>query len=206
MASRIFSRTLATAAAAVKPPVQLFGLDGTYATALYTAAAKTTSIESAAKSLDALKSQISKDAKVGEFLNNPALSQEDRATVVDALSKSAPSIDASVSNLLKVLGENNRLNLLEPIFSQFKILTDAHNGVVEAVVTSSTKLDSKVLKKIETAVSKSKFVGSGKSLRLTNDVNPDILGGLIVEVGDRTVDLSISSKIARLNQTLKEAI
>lgn len=206
MASRIFSRTLATAAASVKPPVQLFGLDGTYATALYTAAAKSTSIESAAKSLDSLKAKISKDSKIGEFLSNPALSSEDRAVVVDTLAKSTPSIDASVSNLLKVLGENNRLNLLEQVFTQFKVLTDAHHGIVEAIVTSSTKLDSKILKKIENSISKSKFVGSGKTLRLTNDVNPDILGGLIVEVGDRTVDLSIASKIARLNQTLKEAI
>jgi len=206
MASRIFSRTLATAAASVKPPVQLFGLDGTYATALYTAAAKSTSIESAAKSLDSIKAQITKDANVGEFLSNPALSSGDRATVVDALAQSNPSIDASVSNLLKVLGENNRLYLLESIFSQFKILTDAHNGVVEAVVTSSTKLDSKILKKIEASVAKSKFVGSGKTLRLKNDVNPDILGGLIVEVGDRTVDLSIASKITKLNQALKESV
>ncbi|CCH46261.1 ATP synthase subunit 5, mitochondrial [Wickerhamomyces ciferrii] len=206
MASRIFARSLATATQAVKPPVQLFGLDGTYASALYTAAAKSTSIESAAKSLDALKASIAKDSKVGEFLSNPALSSGDRATVVSALAQSSPSIDESVSNLLKVLGENNRLNLLEPIFQQFKILTDAHNGVVEAVVTSSTKLDSKILKKIEASVQKSKFVGQGKTLRLKNDVNPDILGGLIVEVGDRTVDLSISAKIAKLNQALKESI
>jgi F-type H+-transporting ATPase subunit O len=206
MASRLFFRRTLASAAAVKPPVQLFGLDGTYATALYTAAAKATSIDSASKSLDSLKNIVSQDAKVAGFLNNPALSSGDRSTVVEILTKQVPSIDASVSNLLQVLGENNRLDLLQSIFVQFKVLTDAHNGVVEAVVTSATELDSKTLKKIESSISKSKFVGSGKTLRLTNKVNTDIQGGLIVEVGDRTVDLSIASKIAKLNQALKEAI
>ncbi|CDR47082.1 CYFA0S28e00386g1_1 [Cyberlindnera fabianii] len=200
----VFKRTLASAAS-VKPPVQLFGLDGTYATALYTAAAKASNLDSAAKSLESLKT-VTADAKVASFLENPALSVQDRAIVVETLSQQVPSIDASVSNFLKVLAENNRLDLLPSVISQFKVLIDAHSGVVEAIVTSADSLDSKILKKIEAAVGKSKFVGSGKSLRLTNKVNPDIQGGLIVEVGDRTVDLSIASKIAKLNQALKESI
>lgn len=200
----VFKRTLASAAS-VKPPVQLFGLDGTYATALYTAAAKASNLDSAAKSLESLKT-VTADAKVASFLENPALSVQDRAIVVETLSQQVPSIDSSVSNFLKVLAENNRLDLLPSVISQFKVLIDAHSGVVEAIVTSADSLDSKILKKIEAAVGKSKFVGSGKSLRLTNKVNPDIQGGLIVEVGDRTVDLSIASKIAKLNQALKESI
>lgn len=207
MASRLlFRRSLATAAAATKPPVQLFGLDGTYASALYTAAAKSTSIEGAAKSLASLKTVVTSDPKVASILSSPALSADDRALVTSTLAQQVPSIDSSVSNLLKVLGENNRLNLLESIITEFKVLTDAHNGFVEAIVTSATQLDSKVLKKIESSIAKSKFVGSGKTLRLTNKVNADIQGGIVVEVGDRTVDLSISSKIAKLNQVLKEAV
>lgn len=202
----IFRRSLATAAATVKPPVQLFGLDGTYASALYTAAAKASSVDGAAKSLESLKSVIAKDSKVSGYLANPALSAGDRSIVATTLAKQVPSLDKSVSNLLTVLGENNRLDLLESIFSQFKVLTDAHNGVVEAIVTSASQLDSKLLKKIESSITKSEFVGEGKTLRLTNKVNADIQGGLIVEVGDRTVDLSIASKIAKLNQVLKEAI
>jgi len=48
---------------------------------------------------------------------------------------------------------------------------------------------------------------SSKSLRTnTRQVNPDIIGGLIVEVGDRTVDLSVSSKIAKMNKLLTDAL
>lgn len=206
MSSKIIARSMATAATqAVKPPVQLFGLEGTYASALYTAAAKTSSVENASKSLNSILQTISKDKKTESILASPALSLDERLVVAKTLAE-ATKVDASVSNLLKVLAENNRLSLFESISNNFKILTDAHQGIVEAVVTSATKLDSKILKKIEAAVSKSKFVGQGKTLRLSNTVNPDILGGLIVEVGDRTVDASIASKVAKLNQALKESI
>ena len=136
---------------------------------------------------------------------NPALSANDRSVVVDVLAKSLPNIDESVANLLKVLGENNRLSLFPDVNAQFAKLTDAYNGLVQATVTTAQPLDAKLFKRVEKAIGSSKFVGQGKTLKLENVVNPDIQGGLIVEVADRTVDLSISSKINKLNQVLKEA-
>ncbi|SCU87890.1 LADA_0E06832g1_1 [Lachancea dasiensis] len=202
----VFSRSLATAAKAVKPPIQLFGLDGTYATALFTAASKSTSVESAAKSLSQLSQTVAKDTKLSAILANPALSAGDRTLVVDSLTKAQPDLDASVSNLLKVLGENNRLDLFSGVSTQFAKLTDAYNGLVQATVTTAQPLDSKLFKRVEKAVANSSLVGQGKTLKLENIVNPDIQGGLVVEVADRTADLSIASKINKLNQLLKETI
>lgn len=84
------------------------------------------------------------------------------------------------------------------------MLNDAHNGVIEAKVTSAKPLESKVLKRLESSIGGSSFVGQGKTLKLKNEVNPDIKGGLVVEVGDRIVDVSIANKVAKLNQTLRE--
>lgn len=206
MFSRVFVRSMAASAkAGVKPPVQLFGLDGTYATALFTAASKTTSIESAASSLNALKETVSKDAKLATILENPALSAEDRAVVADTLSKKV-NLDQSVQNLLKVLAENNRLSLLPDVSAQFSKLTDAYNGLIQATVTTAQPLDSKLFKRVEKALAASSLVGKGKTLKLENVVKPEIQGGLIVEVSDRTVDLSVANKINKLNQVLREAI
>ncbi|KAM3160624.1 ATP synthase subunit 5, mitochondrial [Lachancea thermotolerans] len=206
MFSKLFTRSLATASKSVKPPIQLFGLDGTYATALFTAAAKTTSVEAASKSLSQLTETVTKDSKLTSILANPALSANDRAIVVDTLAKSQPNIDQSVANLLKVLGENNRLSLFPDVSVQFTKLTDAYNGLIQATVTTAQPLDSKLFKRVEKALAGSKLVGQGKTLKLENVVDPEIQGGLIVEVADRTVDLSISSKINKLNQLLKEAV
>lgn len=127
---------MASAAKSIHPPVQLFGIDGTYASALYTAAAQTSSIEKAASSLASLKSVIEKDEKFGNILTYPSLPLSERKVVAEVVSKTV-SLDSSVSNLLSVLAENNRLNLLPQVISQFEILTDAHNGVVEATITSA---------------------------------------------------------------------
>jgi F-type H+-transporting ATPase subunit O len=87
-------------------------------------------------------------------------------------------------------------------------------------------LDNKTLNRLETAVSKSSYVGQGKKLKVTNkvrfpldlfpcvfirtnmisQVNPEIVGGLVVEIGDRTIDLSVSSKVSRMNKLLQDTL
>ncbi|GMG31716.1 unnamed protein product [Ambrosiozyma monospora] len=205
MATRQFIRSLATAAETVKPPVQLFGLDGTYATALFTASAKDSSISKTFTSVDKLNKTIAEDSKVNAILGNPALSLDSRKEVVSVLSQQL-RLDNVTSNLLNVLAENNRLYLFPNIAAQFSVLNDAHNGVVEATVVSAKSLDSRTLNRLSRAISNSKYVGSGKTLKIKNEVNPDILGGLIVEVGEKTVDLSVSAKVNKLNKVLNEAI
>lgn len=206
MFGKVFLRTLASSAkAGVKPPVQLFGLDGTYATALFTAASKTTSIEAAAKSLNSLAQTVEKDSKLKEILSNPALSAQDRNLVVKTLTQQS-SIDSTVVNLLKVLAENNRLDLFTKVGTQFATLTDAYNGLVKATAITAQPLDPKSLKRIEKALAQSNLVGQNKTLKLENSVKPEIQGGLIVEIADKTVDLSIATKIQKLNKVLQESI
>lgn len=205
MASRVFTRSLASAAKSVKPPIQLFGLDGTYANALYSASVQDSSVEKSYQALTKINKLIKEDEKVKLFLANPALTKDDRKLVIDTISKSL-SLDKTVTNFLTVLSENNRLANLDSIYEKFGQLNDASQGIVEARITSAKALDSKILKRLQASISKSSFVGEGKSLKVSNAVNPDILGGLIVEVGDRTVDLSISSKVSKINQSLSEAL
>lgn len=84
------------------------------------------------------------------------------------------------------------------------------------------KLDPKTLQRLETAVAKSEY-SQGKKLKVVPKVrssgsssslstliqyqiNPDILGGLVVEIGDRTIDLSVSSKISKMNKLLNDSL
>ncbi|ODV84418.1 hypothetical protein CANARDRAFT_29272 [[Candida] arabinofermentans NRRL YB-2248] len=205
MASRQFIRSMATASKTIKAPVQLFGLDGTYATALFTAAAKESAVDKAFVSVETLKSAIASDAKLGQILGNPSLSATSRSEVISILAKEY-KLEPVVVNLLKVLSDNNRLSLFTHIAKQFSTLNDAYKGVVEAVVVSAKPLDSKILNRLSKSISASKYVGEGKTLKITNEINPDILGGLIVEVGDNTVDLSLSAKVNKLNKVLTESI
>lgn len=203
----VMARSYAAAAnaSATKPPVQLFGLDGTYASALYTAAAKSSTLDSTDKILTNLASLINKDAKLAAVMSSPTLDAQTKSALVAEVNKSVGG-DKTIGNLLAILAENNRLGLVPGIVNQFATLMKAHRGEVEAVITSAQPLDNKTLSRLEAAISKSQYIGQGKKLKISNKVDQDILGGLVVEIGDRTIDLSISSKMAKLNKLLTEAL
>ncbi|KAI1820956.1 OSCP-domain-containing protein [Xylaria intraflava] len=189
----------------VKPPISVYGVDGTYATALYTAAVKTSTLDPTAKALSALGELYANDAKLATVLATPTLTEGDKSAIVAELQKSIGGANETVKNLLATLATNNRLGLLKGVCDKFSEIIRASRGEVEMVVRSAQQLDSKTLLRLETAVSKSSY-SQGKKLRVTNEVNPDILGGLVVEIGDRTIDLSVASKIAKMNKLLTDTL
>ncbi|KAK7978296.1 hypothetical protein PG996_004341 [Apiospora saccharicola] len=204
--ARIPARSYAAAAAQeVRPPIAVYGLDGTYASALYTAAVKSSSLDPTAKALSNLANLVEKDAKLATILSTPTLSDSDKSAIVTELQKTAGSSE-TVKNFLDTLAHYNRLSILKGVSEKFAQLMAASRGEVEMTVRSATQLDSRTLSRLETAVAKSQYVGQGKKIKLTNEVNPDIVGGLIVEIGDRTIDLSVSSKIAKMNKLLSDTL
>jgi len=187
--------------------VALFGLDGTYANALYTAAAKQNVLDPTSKAISSLTQILKSDPKLQTIIAAPTLSDSDKSQIVAELEKHTGGADKSgtVKNFLSALAENNRLGLLEGVCEKFGTLISASKGEVELTVTSAAKLDDKLLKRLETAIGKSEY-SQGKKLKTVTRVNPDILGGLVVEIGERTIDLSVSGKIARMNKLLSDAV
>ncbi|KAL1972633.1 hypothetical protein VTN31DRAFT_7047 [Thermomyces dupontii] len=208
--TRVGMRTYASSAAQdVRPPVPLYGVDGTYANALYTASAKTSNLDNVAKALTQLGTVFKKDPKLTSVLNTPTLTAADKQQIVAELQRvaggAAADKDSILKNFLNTLAENNRLGLLESIVEKFGTLMSAHRGEIELNITSAQELDNKTIQRIERAVAKSE-ISQGKKLKVVTKVNPDIIGGLVVEIGDRTIDLSVSSKISKLNRVLTEAV
>ena len=77
----------------------------------------------------------------------------------------------TVQNFLETLAENNRLGVLEGVCEKFGTLMGAARGEVEMTITSAAPLDAKVVRQLETAVSKSKYVGQGKKLKVVPKVS-----------------------------------
>lgn len=197
----------APAADNTKPPIALYGLDGTYANALYTAAAKQSALDPTAKALSSLGQILKTDPKLQTILSAPMLSDNDKSQIIAELQKHTGGQDKSntVKNFLAALAENNRLALLEGVCEKFETLMGAARGEIELLITTAQDLDGKTLKRLESAVSKSEY-SQGKKLKVTTKVNPEILGGLIVEIGERTIDYSVASKISRMNKMLTDSV
>lgn len=103
-----------------------------------------------------------------------------------------------------LLAENGRLGRLQGIAKAFGEIMSAHKGQVNATVTTAKSLDAAQLKEL-TAVLQA-FLKKGNTLLLETKVNPALIGGMVVVLGDRYIDLSISSKLNAFTNIVKETL
>lgn len=205
LARRHVASSGAAAPRAPRAPLQLHTLDGRYAVALFNAAARVGSLSEVEKDAARLVAAVRADAPLRSVLESPAVDRKMKATAVAAMGKTLRLEAPQTGALLNLMLENRRLPLLEKVCLSFATLMQAHRSEVRVNVTSHMPLDAAALKRIEEAVSRNSafaHAGGSSKLRVVNSVNPAILGGLIVEVGDLTVDLSASTRISKITRAL----
>ncbi|XP_075145858.1 ATP synthase subunit O, mitochondrial [Haematobia irritans] len=198
----ILSRAMCTGAQAVKPPIQVFGLEGRYATALYSAATKMKQLDQVEKDLIAFQATLKKDKKLRESVVSPIVNKKVMGT---ALKESADKLRwaAATGNLLNLMANNGRLSSLDGVINAFSVIMAAHRGEVVCEVVSAKPLDSAQSKQLEGALKS--FLKSNQSLKITTRVDPSIIGGLIVSIGDKYVDMSIASKVKMYTDVISSA-
>lgn len=195
---------------AVQPPIHLQGLSGKYATALYSAVMKKDdkTISLVEKDVTSLQRLLSgkEGSKLRDFLQNPTLQPGDRQKgLADMMSKLSSPPHQLTKNLFEVLGDNRRLNEAEKVLDDFLNLLSAHRGEVTITITSAQPLDSSAQTRLESTLKKSS-AAQGKIVKIKTQVNPSIMGGLIVDFGDKTIDMSVASKVNKLNGLLHESV
>ena len=202
MVVRSFSSSNA-AAQLVKPPIQLFGLEGRYATALYSAASKEKKLDAVEKELVKFQTSIKGDVKLHEFLDNPVIKRSVKTEALKHVSGKI-SLTPLSSNLLQLLAENGRLKKLGGVINAFKTIMAAHRGEVTCEVITAKELDSSQRQKLESVLKS--FLKGNQSILLTSKVDPAILGGMIVSIGDRYVDMSVSSKLKKYTEIISASV
>jgi len=155
--------------------------------------------------LKQVKRVVEKDTKLREFLENPTINRIEKKSGVQQM-LAAGKYNELTKNFFDTLAENGRLYDTVKIINSYGSLMSAYRGEVQVTITSAKELDAKEGAKVKGFLAKSAFVTPKQTLIVQNKVNPSILGGLVVEFGDKTIDLSVSSKINKLNQLLQEAI
>ena len=139
----------------------------------YTAAAKTQSLDTISRALENLTSTFKKDTRLQTIMTAPMLSDSDKNQIVAEIQKSTGVQDKTntLTNFFHTLAENNRLAVLEGVCEKFGMLMSAARGEVELTITSASPLDQKVVRQLESAVSKSQYVGQGKKLKVVPKVS-----------------------------------
>lgn len=187
----------------VKTPVQVYGVEGNYASAVYSAAIKSNAIDNVEKDLRTLESVVNQSPKLGDFLANPTISMTEKHAAVKTLSDEMKMSNIS-KNLLDAMVEKQRLGKLKGVFNSFKILMNAHRGQVQCKVVTAKPLDAASKAEVEAALQL--FLKKGEVMLLETMVDPTIMGGMQVTVGDKFVDMSVSTKMKKYMNAISSPV
>uniref|UniRef100_A0A3Q4AM06 ATP synthase peripheral stalk subunit OSCP, mitochondrial n=1 Tax=Mola mola TaxID=94237 RepID=A0A3Q4AM06_MOLML len=188
------------AAKLVKPPIQVYGVEGRYATALFSAASKQNKLDQMEQELGKVSALI-KDPNLSGIVMNPHVKRSiKQKTFSDALSKA--KLSPMTINLINVLADNGRLTLTGDVITAFGKMMSAHRGEVLCTVTTAQPLDAANLAELKVALNG--FLQKGETIKLETKADPSILGGMIVSIGDKYVDMSTKTKIQKLTKLIKE--
>ncbi|XP_043928895.1 ATP synthase subunit O, mitochondrial isoform X3 [Protopterus annectens] len=198
---RHFSTSVVKPAALVKPPIQVYGLEGRYATALYSAASKQKKLEQVEKEMGRVATAL-KDPKMSAVVLNPHIKRAiKQKTVNDFLVKD--KLSPITVNFVNLLAENGRLRQTQEVVAAFGRIMSAHRGEVLCSVTTAQPLDEANLTELKNALNG--FLAKGEILKLETKTDPAILGGMIVSVGDKYIDMSTKAKIQKFTNIMKES-
>lgn len=142
---------MSTSAEKVKLPLHLFGLEGRYATALYTAATKLKQLESVEREVTQVQDVLSKSSKLRAVFLSPIIKRGLMEQTLRQIGTDA-KLSSATTNLLVLLAENGRLKKIDGIIGAFKQIMSAHRGEVVCEVTTARPLDNSQRKQLEDAL------------------------------------------------------
>ena len=173
-------------------------LSGRYATALFELALERNAIDAIADDLGQLEAMIGESEDLRRVIRSPLFSRNAQSKAMAALSEKA-GLSNIVCNTLGVIAQNRRLFALEDVIKVYRTLVSEHRGEIEARVTSASLLNVGQRDALEAALKKT----IGLTVTVTTEVDPDLLGGMVVRVGSRMIDSSLRTKLQRLQLAMK---
>jgi len=200
---RRFSTSSAVQSKLVQPPIHVFGIEGRYAHALYSAASKEKKLDIVEKDMKDIQGLVKKDVKLAEFMANPTIKRNQKRDVITAALTKKNYSNITV-NLFGALADNGRLNRLNSVLGAFDKIMSAHRGEVQCVVTTAKALDQAQLGELKTALQG--FTKKGEILQLETKVDPTLIGGMVVTIGDKYVDMSMATKLKLYTNIIKQAV
>ena len=173
-------------------------LAGRYASALFGLARDERQIDAVGRSLDALASALVDSREFAELVASPVVSRKDAAKAFAALGPEL-GLDPLTANFLGVLARNGRKSELKKIIRAFKRIAADHRGEISAEVTSAHPLKDDQIDALKAQLKKR----AGRDVTVDAQVDPAILGGIVIKLGSEMIDASIRTKLNRLASAMK---
>ncbi|WP_338214596.1 ATP synthase F1 subunit delta [Companilactobacillus muriivasis] len=167
-----------------------------YSKALYEVAKEQNSIEEILEDLKSLKQVYEENPSLSFALAGRSISRTEKLKVLETLKSQFGEL---MQDFLSLVFDNNRMDCIVEMADAFIEKYDDANAIVEATVTTTIELEDTQAKTLESVIKK-RF--SVNKVNLTKIVDPSIIGGVIIRVGDQVVDGSVVKRFNDIKKTL----
>lgn len=144
--------------------------------------------------LEAVSTGLS-DPQVMRILTSPKLSFNEKRTLFD---RATPGIDPLRRNLLYLLIDRGRIELIDAIRRELRAMALQHQGIAEATVTTAVPISEAEAARIADLLGRV----VGKKVVLTRTVDPSIIGGMVARVGDKLINGSVAARLDALREQM----
>ncbi len=176
-----------------------FGIADRYATAVFDLAKDGKKLKALETDVNALDAALAESDEFAAMIASPVLTRDEQGVATAAIAKKM-KLSPIVQNTLGLMAQKRRLFVLPQFIKALRAQIADEKGEVTAEVSAAKKLT----KAQADALTKSLKASVGKEVNLNVTVDESLIGGLIVKVGSKMVDTSIASKLANLQNAMKE--
>ena len=175
------------------------GIAARYATAIFDLAKEDNALDKLESDVDAMAAALDESADLRDMIASPVYSREEQATGIGAVADKM-GVSATLKNALALMASKRRLFALPQVAAQLREMIAEEKGEVTAEVASAKELTKTQSDKLVSSLSER----VGKTVKLNTTVDESLIGGLVVKVGSTMIDPSVRSKLAALQNTMKE--
>jgi F-type H+-transporting ATPase subunit delta len=169
-----------------------------YARSLFEVAQDQDKLDDVREQLGAFADALSETRELQVFLFSPYFSTAEKEEGLDRVVSDA---DPVILNFLKLLIEKHRMPVLFRIRAIFDALWEEENKLLPVSITSAVELDEAVVKQLVDRIAEQ----TDRTVEVTSQVDPDILGGIVVQVGNSVLDASVRNRLEQLRKQVVKA-
>jgi F-type H+-transporting ATPase subunit delta len=165
-----------------------------YAKAALNLAKQQNKAETVNQDMQLIENTIAENKELKSFLNNPVFKTEEKLKTIEAIF--GDNVDSITKGIIGLLIKNKRLALLPFVAKQYKNLYKKSQNIESAIVTTAVPLTDALKEKVLEKIKKE----TNKNISLQNIVDESIIGGFILQIGDKQIDASVSGKLNSLSR------
>lgn len=169
-----------------------------YARALFQVASEKGDLDSVREQLGQFDDALAQQGDLKAFFFSPQFSTDEK---IDGLRRAVDGASPEVMNFLEALLERSRMPAIHRIRRRFDEMWERERKLLPVQITSAVELDSETVDQIGRRIGEQ----TGEQVQLTSQVDPEIIGGIVVRVGNQIIDASVRARLERLRRAVATA-